>query len=67
MIRPPYAQVPSLRLEQALQCPKCRQYNLVPSEDPDIYYYCPDEACGYAIWARPPQAQQPEPDDCNLL
>jgi len=52
----PYAQVPSLRLEQALQCPCCHQYNLAKSEDPDIYYTCPDiEGCGYVVWARLPE------------
>lgn len=44
----------SLRLEQAFECPKCRKYNLVRSDDPNVYFLCPDEACGYVIWVVPP-------------
>jgi hypothetical protein len=47
-------QVPLLRQEYALECPKCRQYNLIRSDDPNLYFLCPDEACGYVIWAVPP-------------
>ena len=46
--------VPLLRQENALECPKCRQYNLIKSDDPNVYFLCPDVACGYVIWAVPP-------------
>jgi len=45
---------PSLRLEQAFECPRCRQYNLVRSDDPNVYFLCSDPGCGYVIWTVPP-------------
>ena len=59
MIRSAYIQVPSQRQELRLECPKCCRYNLIQSEDPDIYYTCPDPECGYIIWARPPTTLNP--------
>jgi hypothetical protein len=49
MNRQPYAQVQIY----ALECPKCKAYNLVQSEDPAIYYTCPNPECNYVIEARP--------------
>lgn len=47
---------PLLRQEYAFQCPRCKRYNLIrPSEnDLNVHFLCPDEACGYVIWAVPP-------------
>ena len=39
----------SLRIELRLQCPQCKRYNLVRSDNIDIYFYCPDISCGYVI------------------
>jgi len=39
----------SLRIEPRLQCPRCKRYNLVRSDNIDIYFYCPDISCGYVI------------------
>lgn len=53
--------LPALRLSMAAECPKCRKYNLIQSDDPDIYYVCPDPACGYVLWANPPLGPKPLP------
>lgn len=50
----PMTQVPLLRQEYAFQCPRCKRHNLVRSDDLNVYFLCPDEACSYVIWAVPP-------------
>jgi len=39
----------SLRIEPRLQCPRCKRYNLIRSDNMDIYFYCPDISCGYIM------------------
>lgn len=56
-------QVHLLRQEYAFECPKCRQYNLIKSDDPNLYFLCPDEACGYVIWVVPPVQAQTRADN----
>lgn len=50
---------PLLRQEYAFQCPRCRQYNLVKSDDQNVHFLCPDPACGYKIMAVPPVQASP--------
>jgi len=38
-----------------LGCPWCQKNLLVRSDDPDIYFVCPNPECGYVIWASYPK------------
>lgn len=52
MTRQIYAQIQIY----AMECPKCKAYNLVESDDPEIRYQCPDPECGFTLLV-----QQPSP------
>jgi hypothetical protein len=54
---------PSLRQEQAFECPKCRQYNLIRSDNPNVYFLCPNPAFGYVVWAVSPEKASPTPEN----